>query len=72
MADEKTGLLASNRYEKTAFAKVMEVENRVKSYYIRGMRFLRAREFMAEFLATFLLVVRCISDHVVFCTVGLC
>lgn len=67
MADEKTSLLASDNYETDTLAKVRAVENRVKGYYVKGMKFVRAREFMAEFLATFLLVVR----HILFCPVYL-
>ncbi len=66
MATEKTSLLASGTYEVDVFTKAAEVENRVKGYYIKGMKFIRAREFMAEFLATFLLVVRPLYEYFIY------
>ena len=57
MADEETSLLGVGK-RGSMLDKAAEVEGTLKAYYSKWMRIIRAREFLAEFLATFLLVVR--------------
>lgn len=56
--EEKTPLLEEPSYQQGPMEQFVAAENRLKTYYYKAMSFIRAREFLAEFLATFLLVVR--------------
>jgi len=54
--NENTRLLGNTR-EGGPLAKLADAEKKLKDYYCKGVKLIRAREFMAEFLATFLLMV---------------
>ena len=62
MSETEPLSLSSSFYGSSAFKKVIvqkqQAEDKVKSSYARLINFLHAREFMAELLATFILVVR--------------
>lgn len=58
MSDKKPSTSASDG---NALSKIksslQKVEAKIKAYYIKAIKLIHARHFMAEFLATFILVV---------------
>ena len=57
MTETEESSLLGSIYEKGSPNKLADLQNKLKAYYCRGVKLIRAREFMAEFLATFLLMV---------------
>ncbi len=58
--EERTPLLSSSNSTNSdaVVKKTVNVIKKIANYYAKAIRLIHAREFMAEFLATFILVVR--------------
>ena len=55
--DAEKDAASSSKSKASPLKKVKSVESAIKKYYIKAIKLIRAREFLAEFLGTFFLVV---------------